>query len=136
MTTLTLRYIKGHFVVTGPDIEPNRFKTRRERTGARRTTRAREITDLRRDFMSASPAWWRPRGPRVWPGPSGFPRSVRGISWRALVAIRRNTAGPSRWTCPYWRRAGCSRSCVLNSVRHLPANSHERTHRPIGWRDR
>jgi hypothetical protein len=22
MTTLTMRYIKGHFVVTGPDIEP------------------------------------------------------------------------------------------------------------------
>ncbi len=30
MTTLTLRYIKGDFVVTGPDIEPARFKTRRE----------------------------------------------------------------------------------------------------------
>ena len=30
MTTLTMRYIKGHFVVTGPDIEPTRFKTRRE----------------------------------------------------------------------------------------------------------
>ena len=30
MTTLTLRYIKGDFVVTGPDIEPTRFKTRRE----------------------------------------------------------------------------------------------------------
>ena len=30
MTTLTLRYIKGDFVVTGPDIEPVQFKTRRE----------------------------------------------------------------------------------------------------------
>jgi hypothetical protein len=30
MTTLTMRYIKGDFVVTGPDIEPARFKTRRE----------------------------------------------------------------------------------------------------------
>ena len=30
MTTLTMRYIKGDFVVTGPDIEPTRFKTRRE----------------------------------------------------------------------------------------------------------
>ena len=30
MTTLTLRYIKGDFVVTGPDIESARFKTRRE----------------------------------------------------------------------------------------------------------
>ena len=28
MSTLTLRYIKGDFVVTGPDIEPLRFKTR------------------------------------------------------------------------------------------------------------
>jgi hypothetical protein len=25
MTTLTMRYIKGHFVVTGPDIEPTRW---------------------------------------------------------------------------------------------------------------
>lgn len=30
MTKLTLRYIKGDFVVTGTDIEPTRFKTRRE----------------------------------------------------------------------------------------------------------
>ena len=28
MTTLTLRLIKDHFVVTGPDIEPMRFKSR------------------------------------------------------------------------------------------------------------
>ena len=28
MTTLTLRYIKGDFVVSGPEIEPTRFKTR------------------------------------------------------------------------------------------------------------
>ena len=30
MTTLTLRFIKDHFVVTGPDIEPMRFKSRVE----------------------------------------------------------------------------------------------------------
>jgi hypothetical protein len=30
MTTLTLRYIKGDFVVTGPDIQPAKFKSRRE----------------------------------------------------------------------------------------------------------
>jgi hypothetical protein len=30
MTPLTIRYIKGDFVVIGPDIEPARFKTRRE----------------------------------------------------------------------------------------------------------
>jgi hypothetical protein len=28
MTTLTMRYMKGNFVVTGPDIEPKKFKTR------------------------------------------------------------------------------------------------------------
>jgi hypothetical protein len=30
MTTLTLRYQRGHYVVTGPDIEPVKFKSRRE----------------------------------------------------------------------------------------------------------
>ena len=30
MTILTLRRIKDHFVVTGPDIEPTRFKSRPE----------------------------------------------------------------------------------------------------------
>jgi hypothetical protein len=30
MTTLTLRYIKGDFVVTGPDVAPAKFKSRRE----------------------------------------------------------------------------------------------------------
>jgi hypothetical protein len=30
MTTLTLRMVKGNFVVTGPDIEPMLFQTRRE----------------------------------------------------------------------------------------------------------
>jgi hypothetical protein len=30
MTTLTLRRIKDDFIVTGPDIEPAKFKSRRE----------------------------------------------------------------------------------------------------------
>ena len=30
MTTLTMRYMRGHFVVTAPDIEPVMFKSRRE----------------------------------------------------------------------------------------------------------
>ena len=30
MTTLTMRRIKGDFIVTGPDIEPMKFKSRRE----------------------------------------------------------------------------------------------------------
>ena len=28
MTVLTMRYLRGHFVVTGPDIEPLKFKSR------------------------------------------------------------------------------------------------------------
>jgi hypothetical protein len=30
MTTLTLRPMKDDFIVSGPDIEPGRFKSRRE----------------------------------------------------------------------------------------------------------
>jgi hypothetical protein len=30
MTTFTMRYIRGGFVVTGPEIEPVKFKTRRD----------------------------------------------------------------------------------------------------------
>jgi hypothetical protein len=30
MTTFTMRRVGGEFVVTGPDIEPKKFKTRRE----------------------------------------------------------------------------------------------------------
>jgi hypothetical protein len=30
MTTFTMRRVGGDFVVTGPDIEPKKFKTRRE----------------------------------------------------------------------------------------------------------
>jgi hypothetical protein len=42
MTVLTMRLIKGDFIVTGPDIEPMKFKSRSRRaTGARRTMRAR-----------------------------------------------------------------------------------------------
>jgi hypothetical protein len=38
MTTLTLRYIKGDFVVTGPDIQSAKFsRVEKRKTGARRT---------------------------------------------------------------------------------------------------
>ena len=30
MTTLTMRVVKGDFIVTGPDIEPMKFKSRPE----------------------------------------------------------------------------------------------------------
>jgi hypothetical protein len=30
LTTLTMRMIRGHFVVSGPDVEPMKFKSRPE----------------------------------------------------------------------------------------------------------
>jgi hypothetical protein len=30
MTTLTMRLVKGHFIVSGPDVGPMKFKNRRE----------------------------------------------------------------------------------------------------------
>lgn len=30
MTKLTLRYLKGYFVISGPEVKPTRFKSRRE----------------------------------------------------------------------------------------------------------
>ena len=30
MTTLTMRLVKGDFIVTGPDVEPMKFKSRSE----------------------------------------------------------------------------------------------------------
>ena len=30
MTTFTMRYVKGHFVLTGPDVPPTKFKSRAE----------------------------------------------------------------------------------------------------------
>ena len=30
MTTFTMRYIKGHFIVTGPDVAPTKCKSRAE----------------------------------------------------------------------------------------------------------
>jgi hypothetical protein len=42
MTTLTMRLVKGDFIVTGPDVEPMKFRAgARPRTGVRRTIPAR-----------------------------------------------------------------------------------------------
>jgi hypothetical protein len=30
MTTFTMRYVKGHFILTGPDVPPMQFKSRAE----------------------------------------------------------------------------------------------------------
>jgi hypothetical protein len=59
MTTLTMRMIKGHFVVSGPDVEPMKFKSRPEAENWGRDA------ELRSDLVEAGP----PRSP---PGPHGF----------------------------------------------------------------
>ena len=41
--TLTLRRIKDHFVVTGPDIEPTRFKSRPEAVQGSLSRRVAEV---------------------------------------------------------------------------------------------
>ena len=53
MTTLTMRYMRGHFIVTGPDIEPVMFKSRREGVVYRTSCR---FTDpgSRRQLVQAS----------------------------------------------------------------------------------
>jgi len=53
MTTLTMRMIKGDFVVTGPDVEPMKFKSRRE---------ARELVHGSPSGIANNGGW--PRGKR------------------------------------------------------------------------
>ena len=50
MTTLTVRRIKDHFVVTGPDIEPMQFKSRPEaRDWCRNRLSGPAVTEIGRD---------------------------------------------------------------------------------------
>jgi hypothetical protein len=47
MTTLTMRMVKGDFIVTGPDIEPMKLRRAAKRgTGARRIIRDRRSPKL------------------------------------------------------------------------------------------
>ena len=49
MTVLTMRRVREHFVVTGPDIEPMTFKTQREaRDWCREHFRGSPIREIRR----------------------------------------------------------------------------------------
>ena len=54
MTTLTMRYIEGDFVVTGPDVEPAQFAGR-PRIGAWHTARAAHQRD-RSDLQAPPPS--------------------------------------------------------------------------------
>ena len=46
MTTLTMRYIKGDFVVTGPDVPPMQFKSRPEARDSRCKTSLSRLARL------------------------------------------------------------------------------------------
>ena len=107
MTTLTLRYIKGDFVVTGPDIEPVRFKTRREAKdwcGAHYPTRP-----SKRSVRSTSP----PRGAtsgEEWPAFKRFQSSRSG-------ARGGRTKHAKQWQSISKRAARCC-AVARSSMRH------------------
>jgi hypothetical protein len=56
MTTLTMRITKGDFVITGPDIEPMKFKSRREAKDWCKTHHpGSPITEV---GPGGKPQWW------------------------------------------------------------------------------
>ena len=58
MTTLTLRMIKGDFVVTGPDVEPIKCKPRREaRDWCAKHNPASPIEEIGRGGKRAERQW-------------------------------------------------------------------------------
>jgi hypothetical protein len=66
MTTFTMHYIKGHFVVSGPDISPMRFKSRPEARGWCNTDHpGLPITEVDRDASR-----------RIAAVPKGLPRNA------------------------------------------------------------
>ena len=70
MTTLTLRRIKDHFVITGPDIEPMKFTSRREA----------------KDWCG----WNHPRVPVIEIGRDASEREVRGSKGRPRKGAKRD----------------------------------------------
>jgi hypothetical protein len=63
MTVLTMGYLQGHFVVSGPDIEPIKFKTRREaRAWCARHYPGSPIRDWRRSIPIERPRAQRTEG--------------------------------------------------------------------------
>jgi hypothetical protein len=62
MTTLTMRVVRGDFIVTGPDIEPMKFKSRPEaRDWCLKHHPGSPITEMRRRCLSKNK---RTSGPR------------------------------------------------------------------------
>jgi hypothetical protein len=92
MTTLTMRYIKGDFVVTGPDIsQPSSRRAERPRTGAWRITRARPS---KRSVRSTTPRAERPTVTRravLCPGDADSDAEAARIALLANVANVRAT---------------------------------------------
>ena len=80
MTTLTLRRIKDHFVVTGPDIEPTRFKSRPEARDWRKAhypgSPVTEIGPKGRTPSKSQGMTLSPDDPLAKAGPKSRPRKV------------------------------------------------------------
>src|SRR4051794_725100 len=107
MTTLTLRRIKDHFVVTGSDVEPTRFESRREvRTGAVGIIRAHEAEESDCDLagwahgnllLTLRPPRRAPRSVRLQPLPFKPPSDLFKIGDpfdRGHRAVARDEKGP------------------------------------------
>ena len=68
MTTFTMRRVRDHFVVTGPDIEPMKFKSRPEaRDWCKTHHPGSPITEVG------------PGGKRAAPGATGFRRALTSV---------------------------------------------------------
>jgi len=64
MTTLALRYRKGYFVVSGPDTQPTRFRSRREAKDWEKHTASLGHPSMRSAPMHLS-GWLGPHGRRM-----------------------------------------------------------------------
>jgi hypothetical protein len=85
MTPLTLRMIKGDFVVTGPDIEPVKFKSRREARGLVHQETPGEANGAGADrvFAGGRGRWLGSREER---GGSGKVQPIRSMRTQAIPA--------------------------------------------------
>ena len=126
MITLTLRYIKGDFVVTGPDIEPTRFKTRREakdchasvsiRSRVRRSPRSATVLHSPKAATSAPGSDWCQSRYRRETVPSSARYPGAAIAICALCSCRQPGS--------YWSGSGQSIGTAMGSSpgSRLPKN--------------
>ena len=97
MTPLTLRFVKDHFLVTGPDIEPMRFKTRPEA----------------KDWCR----WHHPRIPIIEIGRDASRRVVEESMGRPPLSIFAFGSRPSKLRAPCPTNSRSARPFVLRTAR-------------------